>query len=69
MFPPFLISIVGVLLIAGLLLWAIRKCPWIDDDAKSFIRVFIIVVLGVWLITILVSVLGGGSGPVWPYRR
>lgn len=69
MFPGFLIQIIGVLLIAGLLLWAVKAIPWIDAGVKQVINIIVVVVLGIWLITILMAVLGGASPRVWPLGR
>lgn len=69
MFPGFLIQIIGVLLIAGLLLWAVKAIPWIDAGVKQDINIIVVVVLGIWLITILMAVLGGASPRVWPLGR
>lgn len=69
MFPMALVYVVGVLLIIGLLLWGLKALPYIDDGAKLFIRVLIIVATGVWLIYLLMGVLGGASPRAWPLGR
>lgn len=53
-----LISIVGILLIVGLFLWAIGALPVIDTTIKQFIKIIVIVVAGLWVIGILCGRLG-----------
>jgi hypothetical protein len=69
MFPPFLIQVIGVLLIAGLLLWGLSRLPWFDEGVKQVIRVIVIVVIGVWLIYLLMAVLGGANPRGWTMGR
>ena len=63
MFPGFLVTILIVLLIAGLILWAISQFP-IDPVIARIIRVVVIVVVGIWLIYILAGFLPSGSIPM-----
>lgn len=65
MFPAFLIQILIVLLIAGLILWAVSQFP-IDATIARIIRVVIIVVVCIWLIYALAGMLPGGF---YPARR
>jgi len=66
MFPAMLIQILVVLLIAGLILWAVSQFP-IDPTIARIIRVVIIVVVCIWLIYWLAALLpAGGWGP--PHR-
>jgi hypothetical protein len=63
MFPGALIQIVIVLLIAGLILWAVSQFP-IDATIARIIRVVIILVVCIWLIYWLAGLLpAGGWGP------
>jgi hypothetical protein len=68
MFPMFLIQIIVVLLIVGLLLWAISQFP-IDATIARVIRVVIIVVVCIWLIYILAGFAGGPSTSPGLFRR
>jgi type IV secretory pathway TrbL component len=58
MFPAFLIQLLIVLLIAGLILWAISQFP-LDPTIARIVRVVIIVVVVIYLIYALVPLLGG----------
>ena len=60
MFPAFLISIVIVLLIAGLILWALSQIP-MDPVIARVIRVIVIVVICIWLIYALAGMLPAGG--------
>jgi hypothetical protein len=60
MFPAFLIQLIVVLVIAGLILWAIGQIP-MDPVISRIIRVVIIVVVCIWLLYFLVGVLPGGA--------
>ena len=42
--------IIGTLLLAGLLTWAVNALPLIADIAKKIITIVIWVAVGVWLI-------------------
>jgi len=66
MFPGFLIEILIVLLIVGLILWALGQFP-IDPVIARVIRVVIIVVVCIWLIYALASFLPAGG--FYPARR
>jgi hypothetical protein len=52
MIPPLLIQIVVILLVAGLILWAISQFP-LDATIARLIKVVIIVVICIWLISLL----------------
>jgi type IV secretory pathway TrbL component len=58
MFPAFLIQLLIVLLIAGLILWAISQFP-LDPTIQRLVRVVIIVVVVIYLIYVLVPLLSG----------
>jgi hypothetical protein len=51
-----LLAIVGILLLAGLLLWAVSALPWIDAGIKRLIYIVVVVVIGVWLISSIFGV-------------
>jgi hypothetical protein len=68
MFPAFLIQLLIVLLIAGLILWAISQFP-LDPTIVRMVRVIIIVVVVIYLIYALVPLLGGGPSYHHPLVR
>jgi hypothetical protein len=49
-----LIGIVIVLLVVGVLLWAVQQLPFIDATIKRIIFVLVIVVVAIWLLNLLV---------------
>ncbi len=49
-----LIGIVIVLLVVGVLLWAVQQLPFIDATVKKIIWVLVIVVVAIWLLNLLV---------------
>ena len=51
-----LLTMIGVILIAGLILWAVQAAPAIDPAAKTLIRILVIVVIGIWLISVFFGV-------------
>jgi hypothetical protein len=51
-----LLAIVGILLIAGLLLWGVNAAPKIDADMKQLIKIIVIIVVGLWLISLFFGV-------------
>jgi len=61
MIPAILIQIVIVLIIVGLILWAISQFP-IDATIAKLIRVITIVALCIWLISLLLGISGYGHG-------
>ena len=52
-----LIASVVVLVVAGLILWAVASAPFIGSRVKSIVRVVIIAAVGLWVV---LSVLGLG---------
>lgn len=52
-----LVALIVGLLIIGLLLWAVKAAPFIDEGIKKIINIIVIVVVVLWLI----SVFFGGS--------
>jgi len=65
MFPAFLVQIVIVLLVVGLLLWAVSQIP-MDPAIARILRVVVIVAVCIWLIWLLGGYLPTGS---YPARR
>lgn len=55
-----LLQIVLVLVIVGIVLWAITQFP-IDPTIARVIRVVVIVVVAIWLVYILFGLAGGVS--------
>ncbi len=49
-----LVGIVVVLLVVGVLLWAVNQLPFIDATVKKIIWVLVIVVVAIWLLNLLV---------------
>lgn len=62
LFPYSLIQLLIVLVIVGLLLWAVSQFP-LDPAAARVIRVAVIVVTCIYLLMFLVGLLGGGFFP------
>ena len=60
MFPPVLLSIIVVLAIVGLILWAITQIP-MDATIARIIRVVVIVFVCIWLVYLL----AGMGGVAW----
>jgi hypothetical protein len=63
-FPAFLIQIVIVLIVVGLILWAVTQIP-MDPAISRIIRVVVIVFVVIWLLYALMDSGSfiGGSGP------
>jgi type IV secretory pathway TrbL component len=55
----FLVQIIIVLLVVGVILWALSQFP-IDATLARLIRVVVIVAVAIWLIYILAGAFGGG---------
>lgn len=49
-----LLTVVVVLLIVGVLLWALNQAPFIDAGMKKVIWVVVIVVVCLWLLSLFV---------------
>ncbi len=45
-----LLTIVGVLILFGLVLWAVSALPWIDAGIKKIIYIVIVVFLVIWML-------------------
>ena len=65
MFPAFLIQILIVLVIVGLILWAISQIP-MDPVIARVVRVVVIVFVCIWLVYMLAGMLP--AGPYYPHR-
>lgn len=53
-----LVTLVIVLLVIGVLLWALSQLPWIDAGFKKVIYIVVVVCVALWL---LHSFLGGSA--------
>lgn len=62
-----LIQLIVVLLICGLLLWALESFPYIDSGIKQIIKIVIVVVVCLWLIDIVAG--GLYISPLFHWRR
>ena len=60
--PLGLLNIIIVLVIAGLILWAIGQFP-LDATIAKLIKVVVVVVVCIYLLYFLVALLGGGPLP------
>ena len=67
-FPGGLLYLVLVLLIAGVLLWAISALPAIDPTIKQFIRIILIVIVAIYVIYFLFGMFAGGPAPGFYHR-
>jgi hypothetical protein len=59
-----LISLIVVLLVIGVLLWAINELPGIDPTIKTYIRILVIVAVVLWIASWLL-----GYAPLVPPLR
>ena len=55
-----------LLLVAGVLLWAVGAMPWIDGDIKQAVKILVIVVVAIWIIGLLAGLV---SQPHFPALR
>jgi hypothetical protein len=60
MFPALLLQVLNVLIIVGLVLWAVSQIP-MDAVIARIIRVVVIVFVAIWLIYILFGLASGGA--------
>lgn len=67
MFPALLIQVIVVLVIVGVVLWALSQFP-IDPTIAKVIRVLVIVFVVIWALYLLMGLVGGGP-PLGLYRR
>ena len=65
---PFLFQVVIVLIVVGLLLWIVQQIP-MDATIARIIRVVIIVAVCLWLISLLIGYMPGGSFGIYPGRH
>lgn len=59
-----LIQLIVIILIAGVLVWAIDQLPAIDPTFKQVAKVIIIVVLAIFAIVTIAGMFGAGL-PAW----
>jgi hypothetical protein len=64
MFPAFIFQIVIVLLVVGVLLWAIQQFPAIDPAIVRIVRVLVVVCVCIWVLYLLMGLFGGMPAPV-----
>jgi hypothetical protein len=62
---PQLVSLIVVILVAGVLVWAIDQLPAIDPTFKQVAKVIIIVVLAIYAIVTIAGFMGAGWAPAW----
>jgi hypothetical protein len=55
-----LLGVIGVLLVVGVLLWALGQVDFIDAKMKKVIYVLVIVFVAIWLIGIFVPEMWSG---------
>lgn len=55
----FLLAILAVVMVAGLFWWAIGELPFIPAPLGQVLRVFIVLIAGLWLISALFGHVGG----------
>ncbi len=65
--PYVLLNIIVVLVIAGLILWAIGQFP-LDATIAKLIKVVVVVVVCIYLLYFLVGLVPAGA-PLLPYHR
>jgi len=59
MFPTVLLQLIVMLVIAGLILWAINQIP-MDAIIARIIRVVVIVIVCIWLLYFIVGIVPTG---------
>lgn len=52
-----LISVILVLLVVGVLLWAVSALPFLDGNIKQLIRILVIVIAALWVIGLLAGMI------------
>jgi len=60
-----LVALIVGLLIIGLLLWAVKAAPFIDEGIKKIINIIVIVVVVLWLLSVF---FGSGSLPTLKFN-
>jgi len=66
--PAFLIQTLIVLIIVGVILWAVSQFP-LDPMIAKLIRVVVVVFVVIWLLYILLGLAGGGGLGLGFYPR
>lgn len=61
-FPGGFMYLIMVLLIAGVLLWALTQFPALDATIKQFIKIVIIVICAIYVIYFVFGMFAGGPG-------
>ena len=51
-----LLAIIGIVLLAGLLIWVIGQLPFIDASMKRIATIIVVVAVALWLISLLFGV-------------
>jgi nitrogen fixation-related uncharacterized protein len=59
-----MISLIVALILVGVLLWAVKALPFIDDGIKKIIYVLVVVAVCLWLLSSL-GLLTGFPPPRW----
>jgi type IV secretory pathway TrbL component len=66
MFPVVLFQLIIVLIVVGLILWAVSQIP-MDPTIARIVRVVVIVCVVIWLLYFLMGM--AGTAPVPIFRR
>ncbi len=53
-----LLAIVALLIVVGVLLWALGQVPFIDANMKKVIYVLVVVVICLWLLSVFFPEIG-----------
>jgi hypothetical protein len=59
-----ILTLILVLVIVGVVLWAISALPFIDANIKKIIYVLVVVLVVVWLISVLFGLNFGNLGNI-----
>jgi preprotein translocase subunit SecE len=51
-----LLAVVGIILLAGLLIWVIGQLPFIDPSMKKVATIVIVVAVALWIISLFFGV-------------
>jgi hypothetical protein len=57
-----ILALIGILLLLGVLVWAIRAMPWIDVNFKTVAIIILVVFVALWLISAFFGVSLGRIG-------
>jgi hypothetical protein len=58
MIPSLLITVLIIVLVAGLVAWIIQKAPFIPEEYKAIALWILLVILVIWVISILLPMAG-----------